>query len=189
MDSNTILLLVLMFAVVVLGAIILMQRRRSTRLKEQFGPEYQRTVEEKGGDQRRAEAELSERKKRVRSFDIHPLIPEQRDHFAAQWKSAQLRFVDDPSAAIKDADLLVMHAMEACGYPVGDFEQRAADISVNHPQVVDNYREAHKIAQLNDEGKASTEDLRLAMVRYRALFDDLLAVPEPAHSNTMEAVH
>ena len=189
MDSNTILLLVVILAVAVLGAIVLMQRRRSIRLKKQFGPEYQRTLEEQGGNQMRAEAELSGRKKRVRSFDLHVLTPEQHDRFAAQWKNAQLRFVDNPAEAITDADLLVTQAMEARGYPVGDFEQRAADISVNHPQVVDNYREAHNIAQLNNDGKATTEDLRRAMVCYRALFDDLLAVPELAHSNTKEPVH
>lgn len=170
----------LILAVVIMFTIAANQRRRSDLLRERFGPEYNRTVDELG-DRRRAEAELAARTQRVRAFDLHPLSEAERNRFSEAWRATQARFVDDPSGAVKEADRLVGEAMRARGYPVGDFEQRAADVSVDHAQVVQNYRAAHDIALRNDRGKATTEDLRQAMVYYRELFNELLAT-EPEHA-------
>ena len=156
------------------------QRKRSERLQEQFGPEYGRAIASTG-DRRRAEAELAERQKRIKAFDIHPLTPPERANFADEWSTVQAHFVDDPRAAIAEADRLVGRVMRARGYPVGDFEQRAADISVDHPAVVENYRGARAIAERSDRGDASTEDLRQAMVHYRSLFADLLGEHDDEH--------
>src|SRR5205823_2940201 len=123
---------------------------------------------------RRAEAELQERAARVDHLDIHPLSPADRTRFADAWRSVQAQFVDDPARAIADADRLVIEVMRVRGYPVTAFEQRAADVSVDHPEVVANYRAAYAIARRSQEGDATTEDLRQAMVHYRALFEDLL---------------
>lgn len=153
------------------------QRRRSDMLRERFGPEYNHTVEEMG-DRRKAEAELADRAKRVRSFDIHPLSSGERARFAGEWQTTQAHFVDDPSSSVREADRLVQQVMETRGYPMGTFEQRAADISVDHPAVVSNYRSAHDLAMRNEHGQSSTEDLRQAMVYYRNLFNDLLEIPE-----------
>ncbi len=177
MDLGIVVVVVLLIAIG-LAAWMLMQRRRSEELRERFGPEYTRAVEELG-DERRAEAELAAREKRVEHFDIRPLIPQEHERFAQAWRSTQARFVDDPTAAIKEADRLVADLMRTRGYPTGDFEQRAADISVDHPAVVENYRAARNIAIANERGEASTEDLRKAMVHYRALFADLLETSEP----------
>ncbi len=178
MDPTT--LIVLAIVVVVVLAIVawaIMQRQRSEELRQRFGPEYDRAVAERG-DQRRAEAELEERRKRVEQLHIRLLTPEERERFAEAWRMTQARFVDEPSVAIEEADRLVTDVMETRGYPVGDFEQRAADISVDHPDVVSNYRAAHAIARANARGEANTEDLRQAMVHYRALFEDLLETRE-----------
>jgi hypothetical protein len=126
------------------------------------------------GDERKAEAELSAREKRVRKFEIRTLPPEEQRRFVESWKRAQARFVDQPSQAAADADILVQDLMKARGYPIGDFEQRAADMSVDHPDMVTNYRAARDIAVRNNAGKATTEDIRQAMVHYRSLFDELL---------------
>jgi hypothetical protein len=153
-------------------------QQRRARLRARFGPEYDRTVRDVG-DARRAEPLLAERERRVQRFNIRPLTPEEQACFSDAWRAAQAHFVDDPAAATTQADALVADVMQRRGYPVGDFEQQAADLSVDHAAVVENYRAAHAIAQRNDEGNASTEDLRQAMVYYRSLFADLLAVREP----------
>jgi len=161
-----------------------LRSRKTSGLKEQFGPEYDRTVQQ--ADKRReAEAELENRRKRVDEFDIRPLSSADRTRFDTAWQELQPRFVDDPSTAVKDADALVGRLMEARGYPVGDFEQRAADISVDHPDVVSNYREAHRLALRNASGDATTEEQRRALVHYRKLFDELLTdgVPDPARAS------
>lgn len=152
--------------------------RRSLQLKDRFGREYDRTVAE-AGDRREAESELEARRKRRAELDIRPLDPAERQRYATAWRGAQSRFVDDPGSAIGEADDLVIQVMRVRGYPMDDFEQRAADVSVDHPQVVDNYRKAHEISELNARGGASTEDLRQGMVHYRALFDELLEDQEP----------
>lgn len=159
--------------VALMVGISLGRRRRSGQLRERFGPEYDRAVADQG-DQKRAESTLTERERRRKELDIRPLTPEERDRFGEEWRVTQLRFVDDPHSAIGEADRLVAEAMRTRGYPMEDFDQRAADISVDHPTVVENYRSGHAIAELHARGEASTEDLRQAMVHYRALFDELL---------------
>ena len=179
MDNTLLIVLVLIVLAVAVGvaAWTAMQRRRTEELRERFGPEYEHTVSQLG-DQRQAEAELQARQKRVERLQIQPLEPAERDRFITSWRSTQAQFVDEPTAAIIEADRLVGELMQARGYPVGDFEQRAADISVDHPDVLEHYRAAHTIALANERGQSSTEDLRQAMVHYRALFEDLLETRE-----------
>jgi hypothetical protein len=167
--------------IVVIGVAVWLysQQRKTKELRGSFGPEYERAVHETG-DRGKAEAELEGRKERVEQLKIRALEPREREQFAERWKSAQAQFVDDPNGAIKDADRLVAEVMQVRGYPVGEFEQRAADVSVEHPTVVEHYRSAHAIAQQNEQGSAQTEDLRQAMVHYRALFEDLLETSEAA---------
>jgi hypothetical protein len=154
--------------------------RRRGRLQQAFGPEYDRTVAD-APTRREAESELAQRQKRRDELDIKPLSPEARERFADDWRGAQENFVDDPSGAVGDADRLIQQVMRERGYPVHDFEQRANDVSVDHPEVVSNYRAAHGISIANERGKASTEDLRTAMVHYRSLFAELLET-EPAET-------
>ena len=170
-------ILIVAAIVVVVGVFwFVSQRRKSDGLRERFGPEYERTVHQLGG-QREAESELEARRKRVEGLDIHPLDADTQARFAERWRTTQGHFVDDPNAAIAEADHLVGELMRTRGYPTGDFEQRAADISVDHPNVVTNYRAAHRIAESNEQGRADTENLRTAMVHYRALFEELLETP------------
>ena len=178
MDTTLILILTVALVIAVGAAIWLYtQKRKTEQLRGQFGPEYDRTVAEHGNASV-AEKQLEERKDRVEQLHIRPLEADERDRFAERWRSAQAQFVDDPKGAIAEADRLVGEAMQARGYPVGDFEQRAADVSVEHPRVVEHYRTAHAIAQRNEHGAAETEDLRQGMVHYRALFEDLLETAE-----------
>jgi hypothetical protein len=156
----------------------LLQQQRTRRLRARFGPEYERTIN-LSGNRRRAEQDLLERQRRMEKIRIRPLSPQESDRFAAQWRAIQNRFVDDPNGSTRNADRLVSELMEARGYPMADFDRRVADLSVEHPTVVRNYRSAHAIALGFDEGKASTEDMRQALVHYRDLFDDLLEV-QPA---------
>jgi hypothetical protein len=158
--------------VLLVAAFLLWQRQRTQHLTGRYGPEYERTVDELG--RRRAEAELLRRERRVEQLAIRSLEPEQRARFADEWKSVQARFVDDPEGAVTQGDLLVEEVMKARGYPVADFDQRIADLSVHHSRVVDNYREAREIGRRHRRGDATTEDLRQAMVYYRELFVDLL---------------
>lgn len=161
--------------VLIVGAIAVfyLQRRRSEKLRERFGPEYERSLNE-SGDRRRAEAQLEKRAERVEKFHLRALTPEDRERFAEQWDRVQAHFVDAPAGAVAEADQLLGDIMATCGYPMGDFEQRAADISVDHPIVTQNYRAGHEIAIRQARGQASTEDLRRAMIHYRALFEDLV---------------
>jgi hypothetical protein len=173
MDPKVIWVLVaVVIAVAVVGWVV-WSRRRTEQLRERFGPEYDRTVQEAGGV-RKAEAALHAREKRVERLQIRPLSSDEIDRFAFSWERVQARFVDDPNAAITQADKLVGEVMAARGYPVGEFDQRVEDISVDHPDVVMNYRAARDIAVQHGRGQATTEDLRQAMVHYRALFRDLL---------------
>jgi len=160
------------------------RKRRTEQLRTRFGPEYDRAVQ-KTGDVRRAEAALEERRRRVERLHIRALAPEAADRFAISWQRVQAQFVDDPNGAIVQADRLVGEVMTARGYPVGDFDRRVEDISVDHPDVVMNYRAARDIADQHSRGQATTEDLRQAMVHYRSLFRDLLEraeAPEPEPS-------
>src|SRR5206468_11190837 len=186
-NTTTIVIFAAVLAVILiaLGLIVLLWRRRSRRLQEQFGPEYKHAVR-KYGDPRKAEAELAAREKRVRKLEIRPLTQEEQSRFAEVWRKTQARFVDEPSKAVGEADGLIKEVMQTRGYPVGDFDQRTADVSVDHPNVVTNYRAGREIAARNKSGEATTEDLRQAMMHYRSLFEELMEVAEPA--TTKEAI-
>jgi hypothetical protein len=149
------------------------QRQRTSRLRTTFGPEYERALES-SNDRRAAEAELQARQERVDALDVRPLRGPDRARFGERWRIVQALFVDDPAMAVQQADSLIGEVMRTRGYPVGDFEQRAADISVDHPQVVDHYRTAHRIAEKRAMANVDTEQLRQAFVHYRALFGELL---------------
>jgi FtsZ-interacting cell division protein ZipA len=175
MDTGLLVAILIVLAVLVVLALLLSRQRRSRKLKEQFGPEYDRTVAE-AGDRKEAEARLQERTERRQQLDIVPLDPTDRDRYVEAWRQTQARFVDEPAEATREADRLITEVMRQRGYPIDDFEQRAADISVDHPQVVDDYRAAQAIASANERSEASTEDLRQALVHYRSLFEELLEV-------------
>ena len=178
MNTTTIIVIVLVAAAIVAAAFFFIRRRRSLALRKDFGPEYKHALDEYG-DQSKAEAELAARKKRISKLEIRMLSEEEQGRFLDSWRRTQSRFVDEPSRAVGEADGLVKEVMRTRGYPVGDFEQRASDISVDHPHVVTNYRAAYDIASRNKSGKATTEDLRQAMVHYRALFEELLETAQP----------
>jgi hypothetical protein len=172
-----ILIAVAALALVALVAVTAMMRRRTQRLQARFGPEYDRAVERHGG-RRDAEADLGSRVEHRERLEIRALAPAARERYLASWTQVQAEFVDDPRGAVGSADQLVNAVMSERGYPIEDFERRAADISVDHPQVVERYRSAHGIAQKNERGEATTEDLRQAIMHYRALFEELLESAE-----------
>ncbi len=178
---STAMIILIVIAIVAIGFAIWMffDKRRTQQLRTRFGPEYDRMVQQ--GDRRNAESLLEKRAKRVEKFRIRPLKAEEQQAFSESWKRVQVRFVDDPALAVGNADRLVGEVMRARGYPMAEFEQQAADISVDHPQVVENYRAAHEIAARDSRGQATTEDLRRAMVCYRALFVELLEEPVMEH--------
>ena len=165
--------IVVILAVTGVAVRLALTRRRSERLREKFGPEYERTLSD-AGDQRAAEADLAAREQKRKKLDIVPLSLESGEKYAERWRTVQIAFVDNPSSAVGDADRLVIEVMRERGYPVEDFDQRAADISVDHPDVVENYRSAHRIHLAQREREISTEEQRQALVHYRALFDKLL---------------
>ena len=179
MNQSTVFLVGVVIAVVAVAIVawVVVQKTRTKKLRGRFGAEYERTVEQTG-DRRKAEDELEARRKRVEKFTIRPLSAEERMRFGKEWAVTQTRFLDDPKCAVVDANRLVTELMQARGYPVGDFEQRAADISVDHPLVVSNYRLAREVAARSEQGKATTEDLRKAVVSYRELFEELLETPQ-----------
>jgi hypothetical protein len=161
-----------------LVAFFLHRKRRTARLRTQFGgPEYARAVEQ-GGNRRHAEAALEERAQRIEGLRIRPLTEGDRARFLASWHDVQARFVDGPAGAVMAADQLLGDVMSTRGYPVSNFDQRAADLSVDHPLVLENYRTAHELALRQTRGQASTEELRQAMVHYRTLFEELVSEPE-----------
>ena len=163
-------------AVVVLLVVVFaaLKRRRTNRLRGQFGPEYERAVES-SSSRRDAEADLLEREERHSKLDVRPLSPAARDRYVNEWQSVQAQFVDNPAAAVAVADTLIQSVMAELGYPVEDFEQRAADVSVDHPMVVEHYRAGHRFAQTAGDGEESTEERRRAMQHYRLLFEDLVS--------------
>ena len=173
---------IILAAVVVLGLVAIgawfYRRKQSHNLQERFGPEYGRTVSELGG-RTKGESELKAREKRVERLDILPLAPPEAARFTEAWRALQSRFIDNPKGVVVEAEQLVRELMEKRGYPMGDFERRAGDISVDHPDVVANYRSAQAIALRDQRGSADTEELRKAVVHYRALFDELLEVKAP----------
>jgi hypothetical protein len=179
MNSQIVILLVVIAAIVVAALVFLAARkRRSQNLREQFGPEYDRVVS-KEGDIHKGERMLEFREKHRKTLEIRPLSSTDHARFSNRWNEVQSQFVDNPSGAVALADGVITEVMQARGYPTTDFTQRAADISVDHPVVVENYRAAHGIAQRRSRGQASTEDLRQAMVHYRALFRELLEERQP----------
>jgi hypothetical protein len=191
--TNTLILaVVLIVAFAAIVAWVLLQRQRTQRLRQRFGPEYTRTVDELGG-RSKAEAELAQREQRVARLNITALAPADAARFSQAWIALQSRFIDNPKGVVAEADRLVRELMVKRGYPMGDFERRAADISVDHPGVVTTYRAAQAIAVRDERGEADTEELRKAVVHFRTLFDELLEVkpisgarsaagPVPVHS-------
>jgi hypothetical protein len=184
-NQGLVIAAVIVLVLVALAAWLWSRRKQSERLVQRFGPEYERTLHQHG-DRTKAEAELRSREKRVEKLRIVPLSAADARQFAQFWRELQGRFVDNPKGVLLDADRLVRELMLRRGYPMGDFERRAADISVDHPSVVDHYRAAHTIADRDHRGEANTEDMRQAVVHYRALFDELLEVREPARERTDE---
>jgi hypothetical protein len=178
--TATDLVLIVAFVVVlviVMAAVRLLRKRRTERLRTKFGDvEYARAVE-KDGSRRQAEAALEGRTQRVEGFHLRPLAEADRARFVEAWRGVQSRFVDGPAGAVTEADKLLGDVMSTRGYPVSDFEQRSADISVDHPLVLANYRTAHEIALKQTRGQANTEELRQAMVHYRTLFEELISEP------------
>ncbi len=181
MDPKLIALAVAVVLVIVVAVAMYMRKRKNTttELREHFGPEYDRAVLQHGSE-RKAEAKLAARETRVEMLKIRDLDVGERERYLAQWQAVQSRFVDYPKGAVTEADELVSSLMKTRGYPVTDFDQRAADISVDHPLVVENYRSAHDIALRLGRGEASTEELRTAMIHYRSLFDELVQARVPA---------
>jgi FtsZ-interacting cell division protein ZipA len=178
MTTETLIVLgvLVVIAVLALGWFYTARQRRQ-RLRTKFGPEYERTVHEVGSEEK-ADALLSERAKRVSKYHIHDLKQDQRTQFSDAWRRVQAKFVDDPAAAVTEADMLVTEVMTARGYPMADFDRRAEDLTVDHGHVVEHYRSAREIAVRHSRGSATTEDLRQALVYYRALFADLLNEPK-----------
>jgi hypothetical protein len=176
MDSEALMLVGMAAVVLLLGLVAwtYTSRRRRVNLRERFGPEYERTVEAVGPA--RADSVLRERAARVSRFNLHKLTQAQADAFAREWRRIQARFVDNPDGAVGEADQLVTQVMTARGYPLEDFDRRADDVSVDHPVVVENYRTARTLALRQQRGEAGTEEMRQAVVNYRALFDELLEV-------------
>jgi hypothetical protein len=173
---------IVLAAVIVIVAVLLVwlyvrnRRRTSAGLRQKFGSEYDRAVVTHGSE-RKAESKLEDREKRVEKLKIRDLDPTEHEQFSKRWESVQSRFVDSPKGAVAEADDLVSSVMKTRGYPVSDFDQRAADISVDHPRVVENYRSAHEIALRLGKDQATTEDLRTAMIHYRSLFEELVQAP------------
>jgi len=178
LDPKVIALAVVVIMVVVLLGVLLMRKRRAAtaELRQKFGPEYDRAVLEHGSE-RKAEAKLEDREKRVEKLNIRELDAVERERFSKQWTSIESRFIDSPRGAVAEADDMVSSVMKTRGYPVADFDQQAADISVDHPRVVVNYRAAHEIVQRFGKGETTTEELRTAMIHYRSLFEELVQVP------------
>ncbi|HEY5981938.1 MAG TPA: hypothetical protein VIU38_00570 [Anaerolineales bacterium] len=174
--NTTYIIIGVVLVLVVLGVIlapIFARRRRSERFQNQYGAEYDRSVQSTGSE-KNAQSELDGRRKHVDSLNIRPLSEPERERYSSDWAKVQAKFVDDPGQATVEADHLIMEVMQLRAYPVSDFEQRAADVSIQYPALVSNYRAAREIAVRNEAHHAGTEDLRQAMIHYRSLFDELL---------------
>ncbi len=159
--------------VVALIAWAAMRKRRTDELRDRFGPEYDRALAHEGG-RREAEADLLDREKRYEALDIQPLNPDTAERYRQEWRDVQAKFVDAPEDSLRRADGLITEVMQRRGYPMSDFEQRSADLSVDHGQTVQDYRAAHAVSMQSSRGQATTEDLREAMVHYRSLFDEMV---------------
>ena len=179
--QGTVVVVLILVAVLVMAIIAAENgRRRREKLRRRFGPEYDRAVQELGSAVK-AERELAARARRMDRVELHELAEADRIRFSDQWSAAQVKFVDNPSEAVRDANQLIKTVMQARGYPVADYEHRVADLSVDHADVVQHYRAARALAEANREGRANTEELRQAFVHYRALFAELLAAPNAEH--------
>ncbi len=177
---------VVVVAIAIIAGWVIWQRQRTEHLHSQYGPEYQRTVDELG--RLRAEKELTTRERRVRRLHLESLTREQRDRFASRWREIQTQFVDDPEGAVQQGDRLVEDVIDARGYPIANFEQRVGDLSVHHARIVPDYRAVREIARRHREGESTTEDLRQAMVHFRAVFEDLLEDRENDRERVVERV-
>ena len=176
MDTGVLIAILVVLVVVAVAAVLLTRRQRTDRLRQRFGPEYERTIS-RAGDRRAAEADLSARAQRRQELTIVPLDPAAQARYEQEWRATQGRFVDDPAGATREADTLVTRLMRERGYPVDDdFERQAAVVSVDHPVVAEDYRAAHAVYRANEKGQANTDDLRQAFVHYRSLFAQLLNV-------------
>ena len=189
LGSTEMAIIIAVAAIVVAGiaGLFILRNRQTKRLRTQFGgAEYDRALA-KGGSRQHGEAGLEGRNDRIESLHIQPLAPGDRARFSESWRNLQGRFVDSPGGAVTEADQLLRDLMSTRGYPMADFEQRAADVSVDHPLVIDNYRKAHDIAVRQGLGHASTEDLRQAMIHFRTLFEELAGEPELAKARAASA--
>jgi hypothetical protein len=175
MNTGLLIVILIVLIMIVGAAFFVGQRRRTQQLQNRFGPEYRRTVA-RTGDRRTAEADLAGREERRRDLDIVELEPAIRARYIEAWQATQNKFVDDPATATREADVLITKVMRDRGYPVDDFDRRAEDVSVDHPEVAENYRAAHALTQANQQGLTNTDDLRQAFVHYRSLFAELLDV-------------
>jgi len=171
-------LAVLVVAVIVVGDYLRRRKAKTAAFRNRFGSEYDRAVLEHGSSHK-AEANLANRESRVHALNIRELGAAARERFITQWQTVQSRFLDHPEAAVTEADDLIAALLESLGYPKDSFDQRAADVSVTYPRVMENYRAAHAIAVLPNRGEASTEKLRTAMIQYRAIFDELVQAQKP----------
>lgn len=181
MNTSTVVVAIVVVIAVVIAIALIAKNQRRQKLKQRFGPEYQRAIQETGSTTR-AEAKLQKLESRVQGYKLVALSAPARTEFVGAWQRIQSRFVDDPRNALSEADRLIQKLMTARGYPVADFEQRAADISVDHPLVVEHYRAGHDISVRHAQGRASTEEMRQAMISYRTLFAELADEPELARS-------
>ena len=186
MNANTYIIIIVVLILVILGLLLgsaFSKRQRSKKYTAKYGSEYDHTVKSLGGPTK-AQTEMDKRQKRVDSLEIRSLSLPEREKYLSEWKAVQAKFIDQPGPATVEADHLIMEVMQLRNYPVADFEQRAADVSINYPELVSNYRLAREIAIKNEQHKADTEELRQALVHYRALFNELLiteeVVPEKA---------
>lgn len=184
----TVIVLIVVIVLLVIGlaaaGVMLSRRKRSERLQDHYGPEYARSLDETGGDRRSAEAQLAAREERHSEFDIRDLRPEERERFSTSWTQIQRGFVDDPVESVRAADELVGDIMRTRGYPVEDFDRRAEDLSVNHPDVVQHYREARKVRDATDHGEVDTDQQRHAVTSYRSLVEALIGTE---HDHTSSA--
>jgi hypothetical protein len=174
--NTTYLIITVVLVVVIIGAILMpifARRKRSQRFQNKYGPDYDHTVQTMGNE-KKAQTEMDDRQKHVEALNIRPLSDSEREGYLAEWTAIQAKFVDQPGQATIEADHLIMKVMQMRAYPVSDFEQRAADVSINYPALVSNYRAAREIASKNEHHQASTEELRQALIYYRSLFDELL---------------
>lgn len=181
------IVVIVIIVLIALGVWRSMRQRQVSQAQQQFGSEFDRAVQEHGGDKQAAASDLQERQERVEGTTIHPLTTDERQQYAEEWKSVQAQFVDDPGAAVTRADDLITRVMDRIGYDAGEYGQREDVISIKYPDAAENYRKAHDIAQMQENGQASTEDLRDAMLRYRTLFEQLVGeqlVAEPQSSET-----